>query len=94
MQTECFWPSGTAIRHMNSARRLELLSSLGVEPDLEMSMGDLRQLVHRLKRSSHENGDCDCPAADYIRRGGGQARVLPPGYTACAKSGLGGCDEL
>ena len=74
MQERCFWPSGAAIRRMKSDECLELLSSMGVEPDPGMRMGDLRTLVHRLKRESHENGDCECPVAGYIRNGGGQAR--------------------
>lgn len=75
MQKECHWPSGRAIRRLNSANARAVLARFGVEGgDVElMDMSELRELVRRLKRESHERGDCECPAAAYIRAGGGAA---------------------
>lgn len=73
-QADCYWPSGREIRRMGVAQCRDTLARFGVEgPEVEvLRMSELRALVHRLKREAHERGDCQCPAAAYIRAGGGQ----------------------
>ena len=69
-QTECFWPSGTVIRRMNRERCLEVLGSFGVEGAAveKLSRRALRGTIERLKRQSHTDGSCECPAAQHIRQ--------------------------
>ena len=90
-QTRCFWPSGKAINHMNSFDLRSLLRSFGVEsPEIDALVGSpeprangqLPKLVSRLKRESHENGDCECPNAASIRAGGGAVKGVRLGHGA------------
>ena len=75
MVQECFWPSGRTIRRMNWDQTANFLATMGVEGPYDgYQLSDLRRLVAKLKRDSHERGDCECPAAAYIRAGGGQPR--------------------
>lgn len=78
-QTKCHWPSGREIRRMSTQACLDTLASFGVEGDQLQAMqkSGLRDLISTLKRRSHESGDCECPAAAYIRAGGGQLPSPP-----------------
>ena len=75
-QQECFWPSGRTITRMGTIECLAFLSDIGLDTENDritsLRMSELRSLIQKLKRDSHENGDCECPAARYIRRGGGK----------------------
>ena len=51
---------------MNRAQCLEVLASFGVEGEVEKLM-HLRPMIEQLKRQSHLDGSCECPAASYIR---------------------------
>ena len=75
-QESCNWPSGREIRRLGVSDCRDVLARFGVEgPEIDsMRMSELRALIHRLKRESHERGDCECPAAVYIRAGGGTRR--------------------
>lgn len=75
-QQRCNWPSGREIRRFSVEACLEVLAGFGVEgPQVRaMRMSELRALIHQLKRESPRWCDCECPAAAYIRAGGGTAR--------------------
>ena len=63
-QTACFWPAGAAIKKMNSTGCKEVLASFGVEgPKIDqLGRRQLRNLVEDLKRLSHLDHSCECPA--------------------------------
>ena len=68
-QRECYWPSGREVWRMHSARAREVLMSFGVDKaEIDaLRVSERRHLIQRLKRQSHERGDCECPAAAHIR---------------------------
>ncbi len=99
--TACNWPSGREINCLSWAAALDVLNRNGAEMEpahLEGLRGsDLRALVHRLKRESHESGACECSAAGYIRDGGGTARPrLPgvPGWQRTTEAEIRGFDNV
>ena len=65
---------------MSTVRCHEVLSAFGVEgPQVKrMQRKALRDLISKLKRQSHLSGDCNCPAAGYIQRGGGTKPATRP----------------
>ena len=68
-QTKCFWPSGRTIKNMNTRTCRKVLRDFGVEgPKIDaLTNQQIRSLISQLKKDSHLDGECQCPAAPHVR---------------------------